>query len=234
MKKYEVVVQDIISKICQNTIAYKLPSERNLTEKYKLSRFTIRKALAKLEAIGVITAKLGSGYFINAEIIGTPLVYNSITENSFGEITYRKIHSKKRHPSHHEAQVFSIDERDYIWNIKRLRLIHDKVIQIEMTDIPVKMFPDMNDSIIESSLQKHALSLGLIIDSYLTTYKAINVSKDDSELLMCKRSTAAMNITNRGFLESGEVFILSDIIDINYQCTYHAPFNSESIRYRDK
>ena len=80
MKKYESVVQDIISKICQNNINHKLPSERDLSKTYELSRFTIRKALAKLEAIGMINAKVGSGYFVNTSIVETPLIYNSITE----------------------------------------------------------------------------------------------------------------------------------------------------------
>jgi DNA-binding GntR family transcriptional regulator len=234
MKKYELVVQDIVSKICQNSIKHKLPSERDLSEIYGLSRFTIRKALAKLEAIGIVNAKLGSGYFVNTSIIETPLIYNSITENSFEEISYVNIKLNKRLPNHHEKQIFSLTDSEYIWNIRRLRLIHGKVIQIEEAKIPVKIFPEMNGFIIESSLQKHAISLGLNIDSYLTTYKAISVSKEDSEILGCKKNTAAMNITNRGFLNTGELFIVSDIIDINYQCTYHTPFNSESIDYRDK
>ena len=50
MKKYEELVQDIISKICQNVIDVKLPSERELAEKYDISRFSA-KALSKLEAI---------------------------------------------------------------------------------------------------------------------------------------------------------------------------------------
>lgn len=92
----------------------------------------------------------------------------------------------------------------------------------------------MNTEIIENSIQKYALAHDLEIDSYLTTYQAINVSKDDADLLGCKKNAAAMNITNRGFLTSGELFIVSDIIDINYQCTYHTPFNSESMNFRDK
>ncbi|WP_295894591.1 GntR family transcriptional regulator [uncultured Vibrio sp.] len=234
MKKFEELVQDIVSKICQNMIRTKLPSERELAEKYELSRFSVRKALAKLEAIGMVKSKVGSGYFVNTAIIGSPLIYNSVTENKFGEISYKKIKLNKRLPTPHEVQVFSIEETDYIWHIKRLRLIQGTVTQIEETRLPVKLIPKINDDIIESSLQKHVLSLGLEIDSYLTTYKAINVSKEDSELLDCRRSSSAMNITNRGFLLSGEVFVISDIIDINYQCTYHTKFNSESLNHRDQ
>lgn len=186
MKKYEELVQDIISKICQNVIDVKLPSERELAEKYDISRFSVRKALSKLEAIGIVKSKVGSGYFVNTSIIGSPLIYNSVTENKFGEISYKKIKLNKRLPTTHEMQMFSIEEDEYLWNIKRLRLIQGKVTQIEETKLPVSMFPKITEEIIESSLQKHVLSLGLEIDSYLTTYQAINVSKEDADLLGCK------------------------------------------------
>ncbi|GAM64070.1 transcriptional regulator [Vibrio ishigakensis] len=233
MKKYEVLVQDIVSKICQNIITDKLPSERELVEKYQLSRFSVRKALSKLEAIGMVTSKIGSGYYVNTSIIGAPLIYNSITETKFGEISYKKLKLNKRLPTAHEMQVFSIEEDEYIWNIRRLRLVQDKITQIEEARMPVSLFPKITDEIIESSLQKHVLSLGLEIESYLTSYQAINLSSEDANLFGVKRSSAAMNITNRGFLASGEVFVVSDIIDINYQCTYHTKFNSESLQYRD-
>ncbi|MGR5176571.1 GntR family transcriptional regulator [Vibrio parahaemolyticus] len=234
MKKHEQLVQDLIGKICQNAITYKLPSERELVEKYQLSRFSVRKALSKLEAIGVVKPKTGSGYYVNTSIIGSPLIYNSITENSFDDISYKKVQLNKRIPSIHEMQVFSIGENDYLWHIKRLRIVQDKITQIEETILPVHLFPKMNEQIIENSLQKYAISLGLQIDSYLTSYKAVNISADNAAILKCKRSTPAMNITNRGFLTSGEVFIESDIIDINYQCTYHTKFNNESLQFRDQ
>ncbi|AIW14546.1 GntR family transcriptional regulator [Vibrio tubiashii] len=234
MKKYEELVQDIVSKVCQGVISVKLPSERELADKYELSRFSVRKALAKLEAIGIVKSKVGSGYFVNTSIIGSPLIYNSVTENKFGEISYKKIKLNKRLPTPHEIQVFSIEDDEYLWHIKRLRLIQGKVTQVEETRLPVRIFPKIDEAVIESSLQKHVLSLGLEIDSYLTTYRAINLSKEDADLLGCKRSKSAMNITNRGFLKSGEVFVVSDIIDIDYQCTYHTKFNSESLSYRDQ
>ena len=64
MKKYEFVVQDIISKISQKLISEKLPTERELSESYNVSRFTIRKALEKLQSIGIIYIKSGSGIYI--------------------------------------------------------------------------------------------------------------------------------------------------------------------------
>ncbi|MCC2521381.1 GntR family transcriptional regulator [Vibrio coralliilyticus] len=234
MKKYEFVVQDIISKISQKLISDKLPTERELSESYNVSRFTIRKALEKLQSIGIIYIKSGSGIYIYKNLDSSPLIYNSITEKRFNEISYKKIKINKRLTDSQEKQAFLLDDNDYIWNLKRLRLIDGKVTQIEETKIPVKMFPKMSDEIVEHSLQKHAIELGLKIEKYLTTYRAINISAEDAKLFGCKRSTAAMNITNRGFLKSGEVFIVSNVIDIDYQCTYHTPFNTEDIEFREK
>ncbi|OXX66757.1 winged helix-turn-helix domain-containing protein, partial [Vibrio sp. V20_P4S3T152] len=74
MKKYQELVQDIISKICQNIIDVKLPSERELAEKYDISRFSVRKAMSKLEAIGMVKSKAGSGYYVNTSSIDSPLI----------------------------------------------------------------------------------------------------------------------------------------------------------------
>ncbi|ROV61732.1 GntR family transcriptional regulator [Vibrio ponticus] len=234
MKKYQQLVQDIVSKICQGTITNKLPSERELSERHDIPRFSVRKALSKLEAIGMVKARVGSGYFVNTSIMESPLIYNSITENKFDEISYKKLKLSKRLPTAHEMEIFSIGENDYLWSIKRLRLVQSKITQLEQARLPVKLFPKITDSNVENSLQKYALSLGLEIDSYLTTYQAVSLASEDAQFLQCKRSAPAMSITNRGFLKSGEVFVVSEILDINYQCTYHTKFNNESLQHRDQ
>ena len=42
-----------------------LPSERDLSVKYNLSRTTVRLALAELEALGVVVRKHGKGTFVS-------------------------------------------------------------------------------------------------------------------------------------------------------------------------
>ncbi|WP_036817071.1 FadR/GntR family transcriptional regulator, partial [Photobacterium sanctipauli] len=106
MKKYDFVVQDILSKIYQNKISVKLPAERDLAESYAVSRFTIRKALSKLEAIGVVTAKLGAGHYVKESVRDNPLIYNSITENSFNEISYKKVSLHKKLATGHDKNIF--------------------------------------------------------------------------------------------------------------------------------
>jgi hypothetical protein len=41
-----------------------------------------------------------------------------------------------------------------------------------------------------------------------------------------------MHILNRGILPDGRVAIFSDIIDIDYACSYVIPFNRDNLAFR--
>jgi len=236
MKKYEFIAQDLLSKIYQITdqITDKLPAERTLSEDYGVSRSTIRKALEKLESIGAIYIVQGSGHFINKKIRNNPLVYNSITEKKFHQIKFRLLSLHKRRPSKEEQQIFSISDYEFVWDFTRLRYIDDKVTQIERSKMPVPLFSDLTPKIIESSIQQYVLNKGGVISHSLTHYQAINISKEQASLLGCKRGVAAMHIVNRGILHNGQIYEMSDIIDIDYLCSYVIPFNEDNLSFRQQ
>ena len=43
-----------------------------------------------------------------------------------------------------------------------------------------------------------------------------------------------MHINNRGILDGGRVYEISDIIDINYSCTYVIPHNRDNLTFRQQ
>ena len=108
----------------------------------------------------------------------------------------------------------------------------DRCTQIETSSLPLAHFPDLNQQVIESSLQRYAIGKGLTLSHFLTHYQAVAVDKTQAALLGCKRGTPAMKITNRGILAGSEVWILSEVIDIHYECTYVTPFNADNLRFR--
>ncbi|MBU3182168.1 FadR/GntR family transcriptional regulator [Clostridium psychrophilum] len=65
-KVYKQVIQQIKNMISDGTlkIGDKLPSERELVEKLKVSRSSIREALRSMENIGLIECRQGEGNFI--------------------------------------------------------------------------------------------------------------------------------------------------------------------------
>lgn len=234
MKKREFITQDLLSKIYQtaNTPLHKLPAERELAEEYGVSRYTVREALKKLVSIGVIQVVQGSGIYVSEKARSNPLVYNSITEKRFDQMRYRLLSLHKRLPDKAQQQVFGLADNAWLWYFCRLRYVDDRCTQIETSSLPLARFPDLNQQVIESSLQRYVVASGATPSHYLTHYQAINVDKAQAVLLGCKRRTAAMKITNRGILAGGDVWVLSEIIDIHYECTYVTPFNADNLRFR--
>jgi GntR family transcriptional repressor for pyruvate dehydrogenase complex len=66
---YEEIVQQFHSLIRQGTLKHgdRLPSERELSEQFKVSRSSVREAIRSLELQGLVVSKRGSGTFINTE-----------------------------------------------------------------------------------------------------------------------------------------------------------------------
>lgn len=234
MKKKEFVTQDLLSKIYQQSGSelHKLPPERQLAEEYGVSRFTIRQALEKLVSIGVVDIIQGSGIWVNQQARNNPLVYNSITEKRFDQIAFRMVNLRKKLPDREEQQVFGVGADDFIWQFCRLRYVDNQKVQIEISRMPVKDFPDLNQQVIEKSIQQYVLSKGLRISHLLTSYQAVSINKEQALLLECKKGSPAMHIINRGILEGGRVFEISEIVDINYSCTYVIPFNHDNLAFR--
>lgn len=234
MKKKEFVTQDLLSKIYQSSESgpRKLPPERQLAEEYGVSRFTIRQAIEKLASIGVVRVVQGSGIWINEQARNNPLVYNSITEKCFDQIRFRLVSLHKKRPDRDEQQIFGLTDDSFIWQFCRLRFVDEEAVQIEISRMPAADFADLNQQIIESSLQQYVLRKGYQISHMLTTYRAVAVSREQAALLGCKKGSPAMHISNRGILEGGRVYEISDIIDIHYTCTYVIPHNRANLAFR--
>src|SRR6187549_2254858 len=67
-KLYRRIVQAIIADIANGVFAVgsRLPAERDLTERFQVSRPTIREAMIALEMKGMVEARKGSGVFVLA------------------------------------------------------------------------------------------------------------------------------------------------------------------------
>ena len=237
MKKSEFVTQDLLSKIYQQSDEGrldKLPPERQLAEEYGVSRSTVRQALEKLASIGVVRIVQGSGIWVTEQARNNPLVYNSITEKRFDQMRYRMISLHKKRPNREEQQIFGLTDDDFIWQFCRLRYVDDSPVQIEVSRMPSAAFPDLTQQVIERSLQQYVLQKGYQISHMLTTYRAVNITREQAELLGYKKGSPAMHITNRGILTGGQVYEISDIIDINYTCTYVIPHNRDNLAFRQQ
>ncbi|MBB5712589.1 FadR/GntR family transcriptional regulator [Sphingomonas xinjiangensis] len=71
-KLYRKIVQEIVADISSGAypVGSRLPPERDLTERFKVSRPTVREAMIALEMQGLVEARKGSGVFVLASPSG--------------------------------------------------------------------------------------------------------------------------------------------------------------------
>ncbi|WP_312541748.1 GntR family transcriptional regulator [Enterococcus sp.] len=233
MKKREFIVQDLLSKIYQEQFAKgKLPNQRDLAKQYGVSRFTIQQAIKNLEEIGIVRVVQGSGIFIHEKWVKNPLIFNSLTRTPYDRIHSKMISLQRTKATPDEQKIFQLEPNDEIWTFERVRIVNYKIEQLETSKLPVRLFPQLTQEVVEHSIQNYVESCGYRISHYISSYTPITVNAVQAKILLCKRSTPAMQITNRAILEDGRVYEFSNIIAIDYGVTYIRPFDREIHRSR--
>ena len=217
-KKTEFIVTDLISKIFQRkTIMDKLPSQRELAEIYHVSRFTIQKVLGRLQSIGLIYMTQGDGTYINKKALGHPMVYNSLTEVPYEELYSKLLYLKQIEPNAELRRVFNLEVGETLWEFRRIRIVRYEISQVET-----------------GWIQSYALRQKYRIAYFITNYHAAALDAEHAELLHCKKGLPVMDITSRGVLRDGRIFVYSRIKAVQYECTYVSPFNKDVFLSRRK
>ena len=228
MIKREFVIQDLLSKIYIDQFPdRKLPNQRQMAKDYGVSRYTIQEALKIIEEMGVINQVQGSGVFVNKNWKKNPMIFNSLSR-----VPYKRIKSKmrsltKRLANHEERQVFQLEEGEEIWIYERIRSANYVIQQIETSKMPVKLFSKITKEIVEGSVQKFVTRSGYKISHYITNYSPVILNKQEAEIFFCKKGAPGMKIQNRGLLEGNKVFIISELIAIDYSVSYIRPYEAE-------
>ncbi len=163
VEKLPVYIQihdQIKANIENNTykIGDRLPSERELSKQFGVSRMTLRQAIQTLADEGILERKIGSGTYVarqkyKRKMTGT----TSFTEimNSLG----RKPSSKAvayflTAPSSSEMEKLQLEGHETILRMERIRYADDVPICFEVASIPEKFIHDFSKEEIISSLYK--------------------------------------------------------------------------------
>ncbi|WP_312542589.1 GntR family transcriptional regulator [Enterococcus sp.] len=234
MSKFDFIVEDLLSKIYQKKTSnqLKLPSERELSKKYEVSRNTIRKALKKLIDIGVIESIPQKGYHIKLKKNRESLIYSSVTEKKSNQIQSKVLFLAQREMSRKEQNIFDEKLIGKVWELKRLRILDAKVMEIQESIFPKKIFPYFDEDMGKGSIQKLILESGYLISHSLTSFEAINLSDQEAEIFHVRKNFAAMKVVSRTITTEGSVIELTSRIAIDYKGTFRLPFNKSTYDFR--
>ena len=232
MKKSEFILNDLVSKIIQKKFeSLKLPSLRELAGYYQVSVTTIQNAITPLRRLGIIYSKPKSGLYLYSKNIHKNMIFNTMTKYPVNEIKNEMISLKQRSMKNSEYTTFDLDsnQEQYVWEFSRKRIYQYEAVEIEKTIFPCYLFPIMDQSIVEGSLQMFVHEQGHRISHYLTTYKSALLTKEEAAILRVKKQPA-MKILNYCIWENGQIYGISETTALNYSVTYVSPFNTQILK----
>ncbi|MDU2491216.1 GntR family transcriptional regulator [uncultured Clostridium sp.] len=216
MNKYEVIAMDIREDILKGVYKpnERLPFEKEICNKYNVSKMTVKKSLDLLVAEGLIVKRRGSGTFIKditeKEIHGIidKKQFSGLTNNNLGhKVTSKVLDFKVINADKEVADILKIEEGDFIYFIHRVRYVDNDPMVIERTYMPLSIIPGIKMTDIEGSIYSYIKGkLGLKIQSAHSTIRARKSEELDRKYLKLTEYEPIIEVERVAYLESGKAF----------------------------
>lgn len=216
MLKYEKIAFDIKEDILSEK--YKpneqLPFEKELCEKYNVSKMTVKKALDLLVNDGLIIKRRGSGTFVKditekeIQRIIEKKQFSGLTTTSIGhKVTSKVLEFKIINATKEIADILKIEEDEFIYFVHRVRYVDDKAVVIEKTYIPLNLIPGMKLADVKKSIYGYIKDkLGLNIQSAHSTVRAMKNDELDRKYLNLEKDEPILEVERVAYLDNGKVF----------------------------
>lgn len=216
MLKYEKIAFDIKEDILSEK--YKpneqLPFEKELCEKYNVSKMTVKKALDLLVNDGLIIKRRGSGTFVKditekeIQRIIEKKQFSGLTTTSIGhKVTSKVLEFKIINATKEIADILKIEEDEFIYFVHRVRYVDDKAVVIEKTYIPLNLIPGMKLADVKKSIYGYIKDkLGLNIQSFHSTVRAMKSDELDRKYLNLEKDEPILEVERVAYLDNGKVF----------------------------
>lgn len=188
-----------------------IPSERDLSKIFEVSRMTVRQAITNLVAHGLLYREKGKGTYVAEPKIEQPLTgLTSFTEDMLArglKPSSKLIKFEKQKVPADVARDLQLQEFDEVYHIVRIRNADEQPMAIERSYIPVKLFPNLSRDNIENSLyslieEHYELKIGRAIQKM----EATTVAKEDSKFLQLELNAVVLLIIRISSLEDGRPF----------------------------
>lgn len=189
----------------------RLPSERTLAEKFKVSRMTLRQAIQTLADEGILERKIGSGTYVARKKVQEKMTgTTSFTDImlSQGRVpSSRTISYYIAKPTSSEMEKLEIGEQEQIIRMERIRFADSVPICFEIASIPYKLINQFSKREVTNSFYKTLETKGSRkIGHAKQTISAMLASEQIADYLRIKKGDAILRLRQISYFENKQPF----------------------------
>ncbi|WP_078292754.1 GntR family transcriptional regulator [Mycobacterium sp. D16R24] len=188
----EDVRRRILSMLAQGTLhpGSRLGSEREMAERFAVSRATVRSALVPLSRAGILERHTGrgGGTFVRADVVQrnvAELVGLPTRLHIGGHTSDTRVLGTSRRPATPaERSALEIEDGAEVFDVRRLRYADGVPLSVDNACFAAELVPDLLEQPLGGSLYELCeLRYGLIADSSTETIEVVSANPREAEWL---------------------------------------------------
>ena len=193
------------------SVGERIPSERQLSQDFDVSRMTLRQAIQTLVDEGILQRQVGSGTYVASskvqEKMSGTTSFTEITESQGKRPSSKTVSYHVADPSISEMEKLKLKDGDQILRMERIRYADNQPICFEVATIPVDIVKSLDKEDITSSLYKALENkAGLKLGNATQTVSAILASEKIANFLNVKRGSAILRVRQVTTLDDDRPF----------------------------
>ncbi len=212
-----------------------IPSERELSEKYGISRMTARQAITDLVNEGIFYREQGKGTFVSNRKITQQLIHlTGFTEDirARGQLPSTKVLSAEMSPADEAtAEKLRIEPGTLIFRLQRLRLADDEPLAIEVSQIHFKGC----ERLLEEDLEHNSLyrvlesRFGIMLMEADQELEAGLVENDEAQLLSISPGSPVLFTRRTTYTERNQPIEYAKSMYCGHKYTFYTHMKREQL-----
>ncbi|KRN99132.1 GntR family transcriptional regulator [Companilactobacillus kimchiensis] len=232
----EQLINQLTSYIQTLPTNAKLLSERQMADKYEVSRNTLRLALLELEATGMVRRIHGKGTFVNRinlnSDLGSSYKFGQQMELLGKKPTTKIVSFEKKEASAYVAKNLQLQLGEMTLKIKRIRLADGQPMMFERTFLPLKIFPTLTEEmLVDKSMYDVFKQLFDENIQYADEYFSAGIiSNCDSEFMGLQEGTPCLHLKRQTYDLQNNIIEFTLSVARSDEFAYHVRHNVGNIK----